>query len=262
MSMGPKTEIKELAPQRLDRVRQIIRRRKVVRINELHQEVGVSVATIRRDLNLLEELGEVRRVHGGVVGIESRLEEPVFEDKASFRVREKQKIAQSALKFIEAGDTVFLDGGSTVLALARLLRDRSNLTIVTNSIRAILELAGRGPSLIFVGGELRRISQTVVGPLTRLMLEQLQVDRAFMGTMGLTIEEGLTTTDPGEAYTKELVTRCARQVFLLADSSKFGKISFIQATRLNEVDILITDKSADRKFLGQLRKRQIRVLTV
>jgi DeoR/GlpR family transcriptional regulator of sugar metabolism len=252
--MGEKTQ-KELAPQRLDRVRQIIRRKGVVRIGELSRKSGVSEATIRRDLNHLESLGEVRRVHGGVVGIESRLEEPLFDDKASFRVDEKRRIAETALSYVEPGDTIYLDGGSTVLELVRLMRDRGNACIVTNSIRALLELAARGPAVIFIGGELRRLSQTTVGSMTRLILEQIHVDKAFMGTMGLTLEEGLTTTDPGEAFTKELVMKQARQVYLLSDTSKIGKVSFVRAGRLEDVDVLITDGALDRDFsrkLGQL----------
>lgn len=251
---------RELAPERLDRVRQILRKKRIAGIGELSSEVRVSQATIRRDLNHLQRMGEVRRVHGGVVCIESRLEEPLFDDKTNIRTNEKLQIAEAALAYIQPGETIYLDGGSTVLGLARLLRDWGNLTIVTNSLRAVLELAGRGPSLIFVGGEFRRLSQTVVGPLTRLVLEKLYLDKAFMGTMGIAIGEGLTTTDPGEAYTKELVMRQVRQVILLADSSKFDRVSFVRAGRLADVDTLITDRLSDRKVARELRKRKIEVV--
>lgn len=260
MSAAKRYSQKELAPERLDKVRQIIRKRRVVGIGELSSELRVSQATVRRDLNELQALGEVRRVHGGVVCIESRLEEPLFDDKTAIRAKEKLQIAQAALEHVQPEETIYLDGGSTVLELARLLRDRTHLTIVTNSLRAVLELAGRGPNLIFIGGELRRLSQTVVGPLTRLTLEQLYLDKAFMGTIGLTTKEGLTTTDPGEAYTKEMVMRQARQVILLADSSKFNKVSFVQAGCLTDVDILITDRLNDRKLTSELKKRKIEVV--
>jgi DeoR/GlpR family transcriptional regulator of sugar metabolism len=155
-----------------------------------------------------------------------------------------------------------LDGGSTVLELARLLRDRSNLTVVTNSLRAAVELSGRGPRLIVIGGELRRLSQTTVGPLTRFTIRELHVDEAFMGTMGLSLEEGLTTTDPSEAYTKELVMEHAREVVLLADSSKVGKISFSCSGQLAKVRILVTDTRMDRRFSRELRKRGVKVVRV
>ena len=251
---------KDLAPKRLEQLRRVLRQNQVVRIEELCDQLRVSAATIRRDLDVLEKLGEVRRVHGGAVSVDSRLEEPLFDDKTSLAAREKHRIAQTALRYIQPNDTIYLDGGSTVLELARLLKERTNLTVVTNSLRAAIELASRGPRLILVGGDLRRLSQTVVGPLTRLMLNQIHIDRAFMGTMGLTLEEGLTTTDPSEAYTKELVMQQAREVFLLVDSSKIGKVSFTRAGQVEGVRVLITDKLADRKFLRGLRKRGIEVV--
>lgn len=147
-----------------------------------------------------------------------------------------------------------------MLELARLLADHANLTVVTNSLRAALELAGRGPRLILVGGELRRLSQTVVGPLTRLVLQELHLDKAFMGTIGLATKEGMTTTDPSEAFTKELVMRQARQVILLADSSKAGKVAFARAGSLDEVDVLITDAKVDRQFAKELAEKKIKLV--
>jgi DeoR/GlpR family transcriptional regulator of sugar metabolism len=251
---------KELAPRRLDNLRELIRGKGVIRVEEICSRLRVSPATVRRDLDQLEESGTIRRVHGGAVSVESRLEEPLFDDKASIAAREKNRIAQAALQFVEAGDTIYLDGGSTVLELARLLRDRTNLTVVTNFLRAAHELAGRGPRLILIGGELRRLSQTMVGPLTRCILRELHVDKAFMGTIGLTLKEGMTTTDPGEAYTKELVMSQARQVILLADSGKAGKVAFARAGRLENVHVLVTDKGLDKIFAKELIKIGIKVI--
>lgn len=251
---------RELAPKRLERLQRIVREDRVVRVDELSQQLNVSLATIRRDLDALENLGEIRRVHGGAVSVDSRLEEPLFDAKTSIAAKEKQRIAQAALKYVQPNDTLFLDGGSTVLELARRMRDRPNITVVTNSLRAAVELAARGPRLIFVGGELRRLSQTMVGPLTRLTLQELHIDKAFMGTIGLSLDEGLTTTDPSEAYTKELVMEHAREVILLADSSKMGKISFTRSGRLERVRVLVTDRMIDRKFARALRRRGVKII--
>jgi DeoR/GlpR family transcriptional regulator of sugar metabolism len=251
---------KELAPRRLDNLRELIRGKGVIRVEEICSQLHVSPATVRRDLDQLEEAGSIRRVHGGAVSVESRLEEPLFDDKASIAEREKYHIAQAALQFVEPGDTIYLDGGSTVLEFAQLLRDRTNLTVVTNSLRAAHELAGRGPRLILIGGELRRLSQTMVGPLTRCILQELHVDKAFMGTIGLTLKEGLTTTDPSEAYTKELVMSQARQVILLADSGKAGKVAFARAGRLENIHVFVTDKGLDKNFAKELIKKGIKVI--
>ena len=241
MSSTRNHKYKELAAERLDRLRAILRETTIVRVDELCVSLGVSAATVRRDLEELERRGEARRVHGGAVAVEKRYEEPVFDDKAAIAQGEKYRIAQKALALIGARDTVYLDGGSTVLELARLLRDRTDITVVTNSLRAASELSGNGPQLILIGGELRRLSQTMVGPLTRFMLEELHIDKAFMGTIGISLDEGLTTTDAGEAYTKELVMQRAREVVLLADSNKVGVVTFAHAGKLSDVGTLVTD---------------------
>lgn len=250
-----------LAAERQDRLHALIRERRAVRVDEVCDELAVSPATVRRDLEELESRGEIRRVHGGAVSIESRLEEPQFDDKTSIAAREKHAIAQAALKLVKPDDTVYLDGGSTVLELARLLRERTNVTVVTNSLRAAIELGAAGPRLILIGGELRRRSQTMVGPLSRCLLENIHLDKAFMGTIGVTAD-GLTTTDPAEAYTKQLVCGQAREVILLADHGKIGKVSFARSGGLESVHTFITDERADAKFLKELRKRKIQVITV
>ena len=251
---------KELAPGRQDHLRDVIRGKGVMRLDEMRRVLRVSPATVRRDLDQLERKGVVRRVHGGAVSVESRLEEPLFDDKTSIAAREKRRIAEAALEFIEPGDTIYLDGGSTVLELARLLRESTNITVVTNSLRAALELAGAGPRLILIGGELRRLSQTLVGPLTRYVLRELRLDKAFMGTIGLAVCEGLTTTDTNEAFTKELVMSCARQVILLADSGKAGKVSFARAGRLQDVRVLITDKQLDKNLAKELTQAGLKLV--
>lgn len=251
---------KALAPQRWDALRALIRDTGVIRVEDLCRRLGVSAATVRRDLDQLERGGAIRRVHGGAVSVESRLDEPLFDDKASVAVREKRGIAAAALELIEPEDTIYLDGGSTVLELARLLRDRTNLTVVTNSLRAAHELAGRGPRLLVVGGELRRLSQTLVGPLTRLVLDGLHLDKAFMGTIGFALKQGLTTTDPSEAFTKQTVLGQARQVILLADSSKAGKVSFACAGRWERVHILVTDKRLDKLFAKELINQGVKLI--
>jgi len=231
----------DFAPARRARLVHIVRARRAVRVEDLRAELGVSPATIRRDLDELELAGALRRVHGGAVATDARPVEERFDAKAQERAAEKRRIAIRAAELIAASETVYLDSGSSVLELARLLGGRTDLTVVTNSLPVIVELAGRGPRLVVVGGELRPLSQAIVGPLTRLLLEQLYVDRAFLGTFGLSLDAGLTTSDPEEAYTKELVLARARQVVLLADAGKLGTRSFAHAGRLDQVDVLVTD---------------------
>ena len=125
-----------LAPQRRELIRALVRDEGIVRVEDLRKNLEVSVATIRRDLEILEEEGKLQRVHGGAITMEKSLEESVFDDKTNQASKEKDRIAGEAYKLIGKGDSIYLDGGSTTLGLARLLKERTDLTLVTNSLRA------------------------------------------------------------------------------------------------------------------------------
>ena len=257
-STGPGS--RDLPAQRRRRILDIVESRRAARLEELSGALGVSVATVRRDLDELEADGHVRRVHGGAVALEDRAAEPHFEVKAAEAAEEKERIAARAVGLLRPDETVYLDSGSTVLAVARLLRGWDRLTVVTNSLPAIVELGGQGPRLIVVGGEYRATSQAFVGPMTRHLLETIHVDRALIGSYAVSLDEGLSTTDPAEAYTKALVLDRAAEVILLADSRKMGTRSFARAGALDAVDILITDTRVDDRTARSLERRGITVI--
>jgi DeoR family fructose operon transcriptional repressor len=250
----------DLAAARRDRLGTIVETRRAVRLEELSTALGVSQATVRRDLNELAAGGRLRRVHGGAVAVDGRLDEPQFDVKAMAAAAQKARIAARAVELLAPDDTVYLDSGSTVLAAARLLHGWDRLTVVTNSLPVANELLGRGPRVILVGGELRERSRAVVGPLTRRLLEDIHVDRALIGTFALSLEDGMTTTDPGEAFTKELVLGRAREVILLADSGKIGTRSLIHAGRLEAVDVLVTDDGIDDRAARAIARLGIKVI--
>jgi DeoR/GlpR family transcriptional regulator of sugar metabolism len=194
------------------------------------------------------------------VAVDDRPAEPHFEVKAAEAAEEKDRIAAAAVALLAPDDTVYLDSGSTVLAAARLLHGWDRLTVVTNSLPAIVELAGRGPRLIVVGGEFRPTSQALVGPLSQFLLENVHVNRAFIGSFAVSLEDGLTTTDPAEAFTKKLAMERATQVVLLADSRKLGGRSFVRAGNLESVDVLVTDTGIDDRVVRSLERRGITVI--
>jgi len=228
---------------------------------ELSAQLNVSEATIRRDLHKLETVGKLKRTHGGATLTDIFRSEPVFNDKRSLNPTAKDQIALAALELIDDGDRVYLDGGSTVLALARLLGRRRELTIVTNSLIAAAELMDTDHRLILVGGEFRAISRTLVGPLTAPLINSLHVDKAFMGTIGFTLEQGMTTTEPSEAFVKEQVMQRANQVVLLADSSKIGVSSFARSGSLKDIDVVITEE-ASKTFQESLDSVGIELIIV
>lgn len=250
-----------MAAKRHRAITQQLRIEDVVRVDELAKALEVSAATIRRDLVELEKNGVLKRVHGGAVPAPRNLDEPLFDAKAAINNKQKQWIADLALSQIGPGDSVFLDGGSTVLALAQRLPRMTDLTVVTNSLRVASLLSGSGPRMIMVGGDFRRLSQVFVGALSRPMLDTLHVDCAFMGTIGLDMEEGMTTTDPREALTKELVIENASRVVLLADSSKFNSVSFVRFAGVEDIDAIITDPGAPQTTCELLEQANVTVIT-
>ncbi len=229
-------------------------------IAELSEELEVSEATVRRDLQSLESQGKIKRVHGGAIRTKFPRTEPVFTEKASLHAAEKSRIAELALEFIEDSDTIYLDGGSTIQALAKLLHQRRNLTIVTNSLMAAADLMESGHKLVLVGGEFRPLSRTLVGPLTSHIINTIHIDKAFLGTIGFSADDGISTTDANEAYTKEQIMRRAGKVLLLVDSSKIGVPSFAVSGSLKDIDIIITDQGIAAKYVRQLEKLKIKVV--
>lgn len=229
-------------------------------IAELAGTLQVSEATVRRDLQSLENRGAVQRVHGGAVRVAGEEKpEPLFHEKATLRASEKERIAEAALALIEDGDSVYLDGGSTVLALARKLGSRRELTIVTNSLMAAAELMESRHRLILLGGEFRPLSRTLVGPLTAPIGEALHIGKAFFGTIGLTLA-AVSTTDPGEAYTKKLILGRSGKAYLLADSGKFGRASLVDAGALDDFTAVVTDAGVSPEFVRTLKKRKVEVI--
>lgn len=262
MSAGPVASAfaRDLAPERRARLRRYVEDRRAARLDELSSALGVSPATVRRDLDELAAAGVLRRVHGGAIALEGRPNEVAFEAKAVEAAEEKERIARRAVDLLAPDETVYLDSGSTVLAAARLLRGWDRLTVVTNSVPVVVELAGAGPRVIVIGGELRPTSMALVGPLSAKLLDGLSVDRALVGTFALSLEEGLSTTDPGEAFTKQLVLERAREVILLADHRKVGTRSLVDAGDLDSIDVLVTDDGLDERNRRSLERRGVRVV--
>ncbi len=228
-------------------------------LDELSADLGVSTATVRRDLLFLESKGRVKRVHGGAIRPDMIVGEPLFNEKRLIREREKNAIAENAAKLVNDGESIYLDGGSTVLSMCEYLSSKKNLSIVTNSLMAASELMEAGHKLFIVGGRFRPLSRTIVGALTEKTLCAMSFDKAFLGTIGVS-EEGISTTDPDEAYTKELVMKRADMVVLLADVSKFGKNSLSLSGSFWDIDVIVSDRSLPANFARLCKKQNIKMI--
>ncbi|MBW4081887.1 DeoR/GlpR transcriptional regulator [Paenibacillus sp. S150] len=232
---------------------QIVERHGRASVQELGQELGVSESTIRRDLKELEEARLLKRTHGGAVSLQSVNFEAAFPDKADRFLDEKLRIALKAVEMIEDGDAILLDGGTTTLQMAKELKRFSNLKVITNSMIALNELKDcRNIEVSITGGLLRPDTLAFVGPMTERSLDMVRVDKAFLGTNGLDLHEGITTPNMLEAATKRKMIAVAKQVILLADHSKIGQVSFCRVADLREIDHCILDKETPEGFLHGL----------
>jgi len=248
-----------LTAEREQKIIELLKISDFMTVSALSTDLNVSEATMRRDLQSMHERGLLERIHGGATLQKSNQVELVFSDKEGKQSSEKKRIAKAALELIHDNDVIYLDGGSTVLYLARLLNERKNLTIVTNSLMAASILMEYNHRLILTGGELRTISRTLVGPLTAPVIQNINVNKAFMGTIGFTCQDGMTTTNTNEAFTKSQILPRSRQVILLADHSKLGLSSFIASGSLTDVNYLITD-SIGSTFREHLEQNGITVI--
>lgn len=233
-----------------------------VGVAELCERLGVSAATIRRDLELLEKQRLLTRTHGGAVAQGVVYELPL-RYKSSRRQEEKRRIARAAAERVSDGAVIGLTGGTTTTEVARSLVDRERLTVVTNALNIASELAVRtNLKLVVTGGYARSESYELVGPLAEQSLAGLNLDVVFLGVDGISPEAGLTTHHEVEAHTNLALIQRARHAIVVADSSKIGRVAFARICEIGRVHELITDTDADEAVLERLTDGGIRVTTV
>lgn len=233
-----------------------------VSVSDLVDRLGVSAATIRRDLELLEEQRLLTRTHGGAVGHGVLYELPL-RYKTSRHTDEKRRIAAAAAALIEEGSAIGLTGGTTCTEVARHLVDRQRLTVVTNALNIAGDLVIRpNLKLVVTGGYARPESYELVGPLAERSLAGLNLDVVFLGTDGISSEAGLTTHHEVEANTDLALIERARRVVVVADSSKIGLVAFARICPIESVDELITDDAADASTVTAIREAGVTVSMV
>ena len=233
-----------------------------VNVADLCQRLGVSAATIRRDLGLLEEHRLLRRTHGGAVS-QGLLYELPLRYKSGRHQEEKRRIARAAAELVPEGAAIGLTGGTTTTEVARALVGREQLTIVTNALNIASELAVRpNLRLVVTGGMARSASYELVGPLAEASLGDINLDLAILGVDGISAEAGLTTHHEVEAHTNLTMIERARRVVVVTDGSKVGHAAFARICEIGRVDDLITDIGADAEALAAIAGAGIAITTV
>lgn len=234
-----------------------------VSIVGLTASLGVSSMTIRRDLTRLSQEGLITLDRGGAFLNSGALFEYSIPMKRGVKIQEKTRIAAKCVEYIHDGDSIFLDGGTTVAAVARLLPARKGIVAVTNSFLAASYLSGSSQSrIIMCPGEYRKTSMAYIGPLTDEFITRFKIDTLFLGIEGIDLSKGLTVPDTLDGCTKRALIRSAQRVICAADSSKVGLTFLYQVCPLSCIDILITDTGLSDEAAEKFLQQDIEVIRV
>jgi DeoR family transcriptional regulator of aga operon len=253
-----------LGEERRRKIRQMIEKDGQVTITDLARRFRVSAVTVRADLDGLSESGSILRSHGGAVKRKEAQDYPL-RLKAALHRLEKIRIGQAACQLVRPHETIILDSGTTTAEIASCLKEKQvrPLTVITNALNISLELADApGISVIVLGGLLRPLSHSLVGPQAETMLGELHADKFFLGVDGFDLDAGPSTPDVLEAQLNGQMVQVAKETIVVADSSKLGRRSVSRIASTDRIHRLITDRRAPADFLDALRKRGTQVTVV
>jgi DeoR family transcriptional regulator of aga operon len=252
-----------LSEERQRAILEILSRDGRVLVVDLAKHFDTSQVTIRKDLDVLHTKGRIHRTHGGALSAkESALEDPTLREKEKLHRKEKLQIAAAAAGMVTEGQVVILDSGTTTTAIARALRDFQNLTIITNAVNIAAELSGSNVEVILTGGNLRKNSFSLVGPLAEDSLRRLNADILFLGVDGFDVQYGLSTPNLLEAKVNRAMMDVSKVAVAVCDSSKFGKRSLSLIAPPSALHGVITDRGIPKADLSALKKSGVEVTVV
>jgi len=267
LAVDPAVSGAVFAPERQEQIAQMVADAGRVRVMDLAARFDVSPVTIRKDLLVLEGEARLVRTHGGAIAPRAGSRpEPAFEVRERLQRDEKWRIGAAAAALVEDGDSIVFDASTTALYVARHLKQRTTwhqLTVVTNSIRIALELAGHpGVTVLMLGGRVRAEALSVVGPLGDAVFRLVNVQKAFVGAVGLTLEVGLSDAMEEEAQIKRSMVAAAREVYALVDHTKWGRTASATFCRPDRLTAIITDEDAPAEMVAVLEGMGVAVTRV
>lgn len=245
----------------LDRHRKILEilaEKNNISVAELSKLLSVSEVTIRADLTVLAEEGKVQRIHGGAQLLEERIrQEHSFQIRRNQNSESKLKIGKYAAQFVDSLDSILLDSSTTVLAMAKALRDRTDIketTVIPTGIWTAIELMScQNINVLVPSGYLRSISGSITGLPTSEFFENLNIQKAFLGAWGVSIEYGLTDSHLLEIELKKMIIKKAKEVIILVDGSKFMQNGLASYSNIKDISKIITDKNAPKNILKEIK---------
>ncbi len=244
-----------MADERRTQILQIVRQEGRARVNELAARFSTSAVTIRNDLNELHQRGVVQRSHGGAVIPDTILRESPVHERLKAHSEEKRRIGAMAATLIHDGETIILDSGTTTLEIARQIKNRQELQVITNGVNIAAELLDACSVRTFiVGGTVRTDSASIVGRTTEDMFEQFSADKLFLCGAGCDPDFGVSGANLEETTVNRAMLRIAREIILVADSSKFSRRSMSRIAQFAEIDTVISDTGLGAEIQVKIRQ--------
>lgn len=241
-----------LTEQRRRSILRLLADQNTVRLEEICARFGVSAATARRDAEAIARSALAHRTRGGLLALDAAMTEPTYSRKAAAAAGTKSRIGQRVAELLPEDGSIFIDGGSTCLEVARAVLDRPQLRIYTNSV-TLLQLAAEGRANVYsIGGEVRSVSLALVGAFALSWLERLRFDAAVIGASGLDAEQGATTTEIAEAAIKAEALKRSRLRILVAHSEKWSKSAALRFSPWSAFHHLVTDRAPPRSAVAPL----------
>lgn len=255
------------ASERRSMIAQIVIEKGKVLLTELVAQFAITETSIRRDLDILESQGRLKRIHGGAIAVAGSSRFESYNEKMQLNINAKKRIGKAAVEMIKPHDVVLFDSGSTTLQIIKQiptdLRQGSAIRLVTNSVSISQEvLSWPSPNLIILGGIYLPDYQATAGPQTLRQLQDLTADIVFLGADGLTISGGATTADILMAEVDRLMVERSRRTILVADSSKFGCVGFVPVKPVTAFQTIISDTNAPPDIVEKLRNEGVEVILV
>lgn len=247
------------ALERQKRIMEKLNENGSVLVNDLSRDLGVTLETIRRDLEKLEQLEQVRRTHGGAVLYEEAPLDLSLEKRSGLNIDGKIAIAKKAIKLIRTGDTIFLDSSTTSFYLAKMIKDIRNITVITNNLLIVNELQSCDKlKVISTGGKLDMKNLSFVGEIALKNIEEnFCANKVFFSCKGVTPEQGMLESNDVEYQIKSAMLRNSNQRICIADESKLNTVAFIKLAGFSDIDYFITDKAPDEKLKKVLKQNKV-----
>jgi DeoR family fructose operon transcriptional repressor len=249
-----------LTPERHQIILDLVKRKGIVKLQELMDATESSESTIRRDLIYLEKKNYIKRVHGGASSLQSKGKEPSMNEKSSKNLQEKKIVGQYAASLVEDGNCIYLDAGSTTYEMIPFLQGK-DITVVTNGLMHIEALFQADIRAYLLGGMMKSNTRALIGSAALEGLLRYRFDLCFLGVNGIHSVYGYTTPDPEEALLKKTALQLSNSCYILADSSKFSEVSFAKIEELGAASI-ITTNIEDSEKASYAKKTTVKVVTV